>query len=246
MNKENILDKNGVENNIRKITKVLQRVPEVKQACIWMIENPDSFIKIAEEYLQLMKVIDELDNKDLRTIMRAEEIMAKKGIAKKCASHITTFSFIKAIEGKVSLYKMAQSAFEARSIFYERTIKQLSEMMYSGHKMFSSGGTPKDGDQSSDSVIWGHTQMRKDVDPQIPVNFIISHFLARFFSFALKDFKIIKEKDDFFIPMSGSLLLSEAKNPHKLTIIEPWITPRGQGGLNWITEKQLGVYMSLK
>ena len=237
-----MLDQKHIKKTISQLTKTFEKTPEVQKSCTWMKQNPDKFTQIANEYLELMRVIDDFSEIDLSIIERVAVMMKEKKIERNSASHITTHNFVGAINKDVSLYQMACEAFNGSSEYFLDAVSQLGKMMHNGHKMFASGGTPKDGNSDSDSVIWGHTQVKKDADPVVLVHFITSHFLARFFSYALAEFNILKEKDDFFAPMTSALFLNEAKKPGQLSIIKVWRPTRDIGGLGWVREEKLRAY----
>ena len=226
-----------------KLSEALSIVPEITEALTWLNENPSLFIDILEEYLMLLSHIDNLEESHVQIITAADRLRQERNIKKNSASHISMEEFLHAIESSDEILSdLAHQAFSADTLNLDQALQQLATLMSNGHKMFERGGTPMDGDPASDSVIWGHTQFKKDIKPEVATHFIVSHFLSQYFLYALKEHAILKEKDDFFVPLTSAPLLHMVTSSEKLSITEAWSTPRPEGGLGWLTEDRIATY----
>lgn len=231
-----------LQSQAKQLRDALTDVPEVREACKWMTENPDDYELLVTDYLMLMTVFDNLTDEDVKRIAQAESELLRRRVSRDSASNITVIDFINKVRGNVSLQPLAFEGFSASSEYFNDATNVLAEMMLNGHKLFAKGGVPRDGDPESDKVIWGHTQARKDVAPEVIANFVVSHFMARYFTLALAEFDILREKDDFFAPLTTMLMIHESRNPGITPITKAWMTAREDGGLNWLSQEKLDVY----
>jgi len=226
------------------ISESLENIPEVESFCKWAKSNTEELSKIIDSYIELIGHLDNYNDNDIQIIKQANELVRKRKVPDTSASHITTEDFLESLddENRNSLRKIAIAAFDPKSYLYAESLNQLSDMMYQGHKMFSEEKKPKDGDSLSDSVIWGHTQMSDDIEPNVVANFIITHYVIRFFTNRLSKFGVLKGKDDFFIPMMNVILLEESRNPSSIPMFSIWLASRKENGLGWINHGQIKAY----
>lgn len=240
----NIKDEEQTLTNAKNLAESLKDVPEVKDACQWSVTNPEEFGEIFETYLRLVRKLEGYTDEDIAIVRNANKIMKKRKVRATSASNLRADAFLRNLseDQKNSLVDTVSQAFNPKSPFYEDSMSQLASMMFEGHKMFVSGGTPKDGDPTSDRVIWGHTQAREDVEPIVLVHFIICHYLARFVSHALNDVVDVQDKDAFLAVLTDVILLEEAKNPGSTGVLKIWLTPRDRGGLGWMIQEQIDAY----
>jgi hypothetical protein len=209
-----------------------------------MESNPEKFADIVEVYINLIECLGNYNEKDIELIGQANKLMREKKVPNTSASSLRANLLLESLDDnqRKNLINTAVEAFNPKSPFYQKALNQLANMMYEGHKMFASGGTPRDGDPASDKVIWGHTQARKDVDPIVLVHFIVSHYLARFFAHAFDSNEITENKDAFLAVLTDVVLLEETKKPNSTGVLGVWLTPREKGGLGWINQEQVNAY----
>ncbi|MBS1266210.1 MAG: hypothetical protein MAG795_00177 [Candidatus Woesearchaeota archaeon] len=231
------MQENIALQNARNFSIALKKVPEVKKACDFALDNPKKLGEIIEVYIELTAKLDEYGEKEIYIIQKANKVMQEYGTQNTSASGLRANVFLQSPESKKSLKEYATNAFDPNDNYYEKSLSRLAKMMYNGHKMFVDGGTPRDGDAKSDSVIWGHTQAREDVNPKILLHFIVCHYLAGYLN---NFFEIFKEKDDFLAVLTDVILL-EAERGSK-AVLKVWSTSRKNGGLGWINSKQINAY----
>lgn len=237
-----------VETSSDRICESLASVPEVERACEWMEANPEELSEIVQTYMDLIGRLEKYTEQDKKIITRANELMRQRLERRKSESNLSATQLLKTLKnyrGEVDLEETMADAFNPESPYFESAVKQLGEMMYAGHEMFSRGGTPRDGDPESDRVIWGHTQAREDVDPKVLTHFIICHYLARYATHAYRDIAELQTKDGFLAALIDVVLLEEAKNPGSSKVLDIWMRSREEGGLGWIVPEYFDVYKEL-
>ena len=225
----------------------LRKIPEVRKARHWIEANPGKLNNIVERYLDLVGRMQGYSISDLKLIDEANQLMQEKVDRPKSESNLSAVQLLKALSAdqKQTLQQTIAQAFDQNSPYFETALKQLAAMMYAGHEMFASGGTPKDGDPESDRLIWGHTQAREDVDPRVLTHFIIGHYLARYVSHAYPEVSEVQTKDGFLAAMIDVILLQEAKQPGSSQVMDIWMTSREKGGLGWMIPEYLEIYKEL-
>jgi len=231
-------------NHEKYFSQKLRKVPEVQGSCRWAELNPEEFGDICTTYVEIIgRLVDWTDN-DIKMVKEANQTMRKRSVRETSASNLRADVFLDSLDAdkRNSLRDVAAQAFNPESPFFGESLSQLADMMYQGHEMFASGGTPRDGDSASDSVIWGHTQAREDVEPAVLAHFTVCHYLARFFTHALGTTELTQDKDAFLAVLIDVVLLEEAKKPGSTKVLDIWLTSKESGGLGWLVQEQVDAY----
>lgn len=230
--------------HIQNFSQALKNVPEVHSALVWAKKHPEAFLHVAKIYICLVRRMVRLTKKDRILIHCANSKLIALHEMKTSASTITADVLMTQMTSteRSRLSSVVTQMLRARSDIYRNAIRRLSRMMEQGHKLFSHGDTPHDGDPKADQVIWGHTQMRKDVKPLVLIHFIFAHFISRYVGFALPTMPIFQEKDALLNALTDVVLLMEARRSGSSEVVDIWLPSRVKGGLQWITHKQLDEY----
>jgi hypothetical protein len=231
----------------RKFSQTLIEVPEIQPALRLIDQQPNTFLIIADQYLELLNILFSYTNNQVELIKQARNIMLERQIDYTSASGIDTAVFIKNLLQADSIFisSIIHSAFDLKSSAYNLCLNRLGKMMTQGSELVAkTNEKPQDGIEKWDRVIWTHTQLSPSTSPEIMLHVPIAHYLSQYFLYQFNGNSELKlsQKDDFLEVFTDIILLETANNRGPTKILDAWITPKAKGGLGWILPEQLEVY----
>ena len=218
-------------------------IPELAFFQDWIQQYPDEYQCIQGTYQKIILHLCDMSSSNREIIWESRRLMSERWVKLQSASNFDTAIFIKEIQ--VNTQEIVDVL---EGVFYETEISRevlwrLQAMLEAGSKLARLGSShiPKDGDTVWDSVIWGHTQARKDVDKKVLVHFFISHYLCQYMNYTLWERYNLKEKDDFINVLADYILLEECLR-WPTEIYHIWSKSKQDAWLGWISQEQLAIY----
>lgn len=227
--------------------------------------------KTYHEYLQVLEAISQFTPQDILAIQRARELITQAGFKSGSSSSITGTEVIIALDKRDVRDLLPELLKEGSDPFGGFAQNSLQEL---GYKMALASMAasedlkfkPLDGESFSDSIIWGHIAIDREIKAAIAqanlsnreytpdyrgfVHFVFSHYIGRLAEEGLKTPKgvqqnpqdarideIVLSKDGLVNLLGDAIRLLVAKGQCPSEIAQRWSTRRYEGGLGWHASK---------
>ena len=220
----------------------LHDVPELRPGLDLATHDPEYAAGVYTGYVDLISHLAELSDGERQTIRAAKERMLQTGGNFGTASQVSADDLLEELrDSKDSLHELAVRSTDPTSPYVAPALDELTSRMEGGHQLKLSGKQPTDDDPESRKVIWGHTMIS---DPKALVNFMICHYMERYFAVALSERgSQLASQKDFMLNALIDVVLADRLTEGKFeAIYNVWSTPKDQGGLGWITQDRLKTY----
>lgn len=228
------------------LKETIQDVPELAKVCELLKSTTDAAHHVFETYDNLLISTLNVDTSDIAIIKQSRGAMEQRGIRLHSASKLNTADFLETLQ-KDGVESVIHDALTTYSDTHEQALANLKELLLNGSNIAQNQNEkPKDGDPIWDRVIWGHTQARADVRPEVLLHFVLSHYLCQYMNFALGKQFGLEAKDDFINVLADMVLFTTAKNNSTDSdLYQTWSKAKDDGGLGWIDGDQYEVYREM-
>ncbi len=226
----------------------LQEDPEVRPAIDLIGSAPEFAINTYRRYEEQIGRMALLGAEEIESIGVSQQLMAGESSTKQgSVSKVGANDILSALgESRDLLGSIATESVNPDSPHYQPAIDELVRRMERGHQMSVDGVKPSDEDTRTHEYIWGHTVHTDKMDDVTLLNFIICHYLERFFAEALaaKGYDFARQKDFLINALDDVIILEHIAGRGEPSIFNLWSKAKEQGGLGWITPERLDSYTS--
>ncbi|MEI6716646.1 MAG: hypothetical protein WCK87_02870 [Candidatus Saccharibacteria bacterium] len=224
----------------------LSAVPELETALQQAVGNINAAFDNYSEYVQVIERMTRLTETERKIIQNAKRVLETQKGSVGSASKVSASDILNELgDRKVLLTEIVLQSTDVDSQYYGAAMNELVVRMERGHQLKLSGKKFVDGDPESSKVIWGHTLIAGET---AMLNFVICHYLERYFAVALTDkgLKLAQEKDFFLNAMIDVIIIDHLSAHSQFgDIFDLWSRSKDQGGLGWIVHDRLNTYQSM-
>ena len=220
----------------------LFKVPELQPGLDLVKNDHELANSIYKDYVSLISSMANLTDDERRIIHIAKESMMSSNGNFGTASKVSADDILTELgDRKGILADLAFLSTDSTSPYFAPALDELAVRMEGGHRLKRSGKQPSDDDPESRKVIWGHTMIS---DPLALVNFMVCHYMERYFAVALTEqgAQLAKDKDFMLNALIDVVLIDRLGANNFNGIYDMWSAPKDQGGLGWITQARLASY----
>lgn len=206
------------------------------------------------DYIALIESTINISPDDLEVIKQASILINLQNAEKGKRSETNTLDLL-ALLSRLEINDLSEimrASFNQEAPFHLEAMNQMMRMMRNAQELKAKGIKPQDGDRLADEAIWGYTQINYT---RAQVHFLICHYLERYFVAILRKKGIYLPRDkDFFLgaltPIVILKFIRYINSPNQKLgempeILTLWVNPKANGGLGWVEEADLKVYLDL-
>lgn len=228
----------GVHSNI--LRTELGHLYHLQASIDYFQTHPNEAARIFFDYASLFTRFFNLNQKELLIIDNAMAILNKN-------PHKSATEFRKRVSGHEDLLcDTVRAIADPGTTHYRDGVRMLTTMMTGAWDMKLDGLKPRDGDQRSDGVIWGHVLGAEN--QVIDLHFIPAHLTERILTIKLRGTPLeqLTTKKDWTFALSTTMVgLDGVRNIGAGSRLLPvWRLPRPKG-LGWIREDEIQTYKKL-
>ena len=219
----------------------LKDVPELDVAIKLAADQPKLTRQLVTKYAELISYMARLTHEEQDQIQAAKRRLFEQNGEMGSAAEVCATELIQEISDQAVLPELMQHILDVDSTT-EEALQILQQRMLGGHQMKIDGKTPRDGDEESNKVIWGHTQI---TDSSALLHFTFCHYLEQYYTIALlrRHVSSAEHKDFFLNAMIDAVIVDHLGDREFQGIYDIWVRSKPVG-LGWIVPARLNSYLA--